>query len=134
MTALLLKVLDWLATAWTGLSRVRVRTHIASLLDDGEASVFINVTNRSSRRELEVTHVWLETTPNVDVVNAQRPLPKRLRPDESWETWIPLTTIPSAYLAEVLRLARVRFSSGRVVKGRPNRAVRPFGYIPGASN
>jgi hypothetical protein len=134
VTALLLKILDWLATAWSGLSRVRVRTHIASLLDDDQASVFINVTNHSSRRELEITHVWLETTPSVDVVNTQRPLPKRLQPDESWETWIPITAVPSSYLAEVLRLARVRFSSGRVVKARPNLAVRPIGYIPGASN
>ena len=55
---------------------------------------FIVVTNLSRQREVEVTHVWFETTPRLDVLNPDRPLPKRLKLDEQWATWIPVSQVP----------------------------------------
>jgi hypothetical protein len=80
--------------------RVRFSTHVAQWAEGG-LCYFLNVTNLSHSRDVEITHVFLALEPPVNVVNDRRPLPERLRPDESWETWIAVGVVPAAP-AEVL--------------------------------
>jgi hypothetical protein len=62
--------------------RVRVRVHRGFRTGSPAQHFFVTVTNRSKSREIEITHVWFETTPRADVLNPDQPLPARLRPDE----------------------------------------------------
>ncbi len=129
---LLYKALDWLLSVFGGLRRVRLLVHQATLLPTGEECFFLNITNLSGSRDIEVTHVWFDTMPQVHVLNPARPLPRRLRPDESWETWVPVGYLPTSDWNRIFKLGRARLSSGRVLKSRENRAVPPGGIIPGA--
>lgn len=98
--------------------------------------LMINVVNLGPR-PIFVTHVWLALAPDRHVGNRERPLPKMLNPDEPWETWVVLATLDSEVTirpAELLRSARVRLSTGRTVKARPNRNVPGFGAVPGGSS
>ena len=40
-----LKLVDWLATAFGGLRKVRARAHRGVMLTTGEPCIFVNVTN-----------------------------------------------------------------------------------------
>jgi hypothetical protein len=90
---------------------------------------FIKVTNLSAKREVEVTHVWVEGSPSVAVVLPQRPLPARLRLDEQWEGWVPVQAV--GHIPEPEWQVRVRLSNGHTVKSRPNRDVPPVGHVAG---
>jgi hypothetical protein len=57
-----------------------------------------------------------------------RTLPKRLEPDESWETWFPVPATEQ----EAYRLARIRLSSHKVVKSKQAENVPLYGAVPGA--
>jgi hypothetical protein len=46
---------------------------------------FVKVTNLSEARDIEITHVWVDGKPQVHLMNPARPLPARLRQDETWE-------------------------------------------------
>jgi hypothetical protein len=70
---------------------VRVTVHLAYFVRTGTYCCFINVTNICRDVDVELTHVWVETTPQVFARNPDRRLPKRLQPHESWETWIPVS-------------------------------------------
>ena len=61
----------------------------------GAACYFLNLTNRSSKRDLEVTHVWFALEPEIHAHPPDRLLPKRLKPDETWETWVEADRLPS---------------------------------------
>jgi hypothetical protein len=116
--------------------RVRVRVHRASFVQDGLGPVpqyyFVNVTNLSLNREVELTHVWFDFSEPVTVVRNERPLPKRLKPDETWETWIPVIALPHTLQEpEVYKRARVRLSTGRVFRSKQNKKVPGVGSIPG---
>jgi hypothetical protein len=89
----------------------------------------VKVTNLSPRREIEITHIWFDTNPRVDILNLVRPLPARLGLDETFETWVPVQAVPD--VAHVARLARVRLSTGKVVKSRLNKDVPPVGFVAG---
>jgi hypothetical protein len=93
--------------------------------------VFVKITNQS-RADVEVTHIWFATTPEIHVLSSRRPLPARLRPDETYETWTAVSELPQRDGIE--SLARVRLSSGRTVKSRPNKNVPPFGYVAGGGS
>jgi hypothetical protein len=125
--------LSWLAdkllSAWESRRHVRVLVHRAYLGGNPDPCWFVNVTNLSAKREVEVTNVWFEANPRVPVVRPERPTPKRLKPDETWETWIAATALDS--LPDVERSARVRLSTGKVVKSRANKNVGPAGYVAG---
>jgi hypothetical protein len=90
---------------------------------------FIKVTNLSSSREIEVTHIWFATEPRVDVLNQARRLPARLRLDETFETWIPVSAIPA--VRHVESKARVRLSTGKVIKSKLDKRIPPLGYVAG---
>jgi hypothetical protein len=68
----------------------------------------------------------------VHLLLKERPLPKRLRPDETWEAWIPAADL--AHAQDVERLGRVLMTAkrNRVVKSRPNTETPPAGFVPGA--
>ena len=114
--------------------RVRVRTHGAVFAGSHDPCMFVNVVN-VGQRPITVTHVWFATEPPVHVVNDERRLPKALGPDEPWETWVPLAAfgaqLERSSEERLLRSARVRLSTGRVLKATPNRDVPPVGAVPG---
>jgi len=81
------------------LRELRVLVHRARFMQPGggvdesqEEHFFIKMTNLSPSRPLEVTHIWFDTDPRVDLLD--RPLPKRLALDETFETWVPVRRIP----------------------------------------
>jgi hypothetical protein len=111
---------------------VRVTAHLAFFRKTGTLCCFINVTNLCHDTDVELTHVWVETTPQVFAHNRDRPLPKRLRPHESWETWVPVHRLnPGLTEAALYRAARVRVSTGEVIASVRNDTVPAEGSIPG---
>ena len=92
------------------------------------------MTNLSRDSDAEVTHIWIEAQPRIHVLNDRRPLPKRLKPQETWETWIELWDLPSELLNDrIYSLVRARLSTGMVVESKKNEDVPEQGYVPGQS-
>jgi len=60
-----------------------------------------------------------------------RPLPKRLKPDESWETWVDVARLPEHLHEAVYGLARARLSNGVTIKSKKNEEVPQEGNVPG---
>ena len=111
---------------------LRLTVHFAYFFGSETRCCFINATNLCQNVEIEVTHVWIASEPKVFALNADRPLPKRLKPYETWETWIPLYRIPSDYVEEKLyQLARARLSTGEVITSVKNESVPDMGSVPG---
>lgn len=124
-------ILEWLFKMIGLRQAVRVLCHRADLLPQGEDCYFINVTNLSLQRNAEVTHVWIQCEKDIPVLNAFRTLPRRLRPEESWETWIEANKLPPSIRDDAFKLARVRLSNGRIIKSTENTNVPIAGYVPG---
>lgn len=131
-------MLDWIATplAWArdaflGRRQVRLRVHRALMVATRRDCYFVNLTNLSRDRDVEVTHIWFECQPPVHVLQRDRPLPKRLRPDETWETWLEVSILPPAVRDDAFILARARLSTGKVLKSERNTVVPPVGVVPG---
>ena len=61
-----------------------------------------------------------------------RPLPKRLKPDETWESWLDVADVPKSCRDKAFTLARARLSNGSVVKSRRGDPP-PVGQVPGGS-
>jgi hypothetical protein len=131
MIELAYKLLDILLAAFGGLRRVRVLTHLGAHLSSGEIVYFVKIVNLSSARDVEVTHVWLEAEPDVPLVHDDRALPVRLQPDQTWETWLPITQMPLSVLPQAATRFRVQLSNGAVLKSKGNRKVPTVGYIAG---
>jgi hypothetical protein len=111
---------------------VRVLVHAAFFEHEAERpALFINVTNLFTEQDVEVTHVWIDTAPKTFVIPPQRPLPIRLRPQESWETWVYFDQLPPNETEGVHELARVRLSTGDVVGSACNASVPEVGFVPG---
>lgn len=126
-------ILNWIFNIVGLIQHVKVRVHKAYLRPNNVPCYFVNVTNMSLKRHAEVTHIWFECDGKVNVINPMRPLPKRLRPEESWETWIEVDKLPSSLGDTVYTLARVRLSNGSTLKSQLNKDVPSEGYIPGAT-
>lgn len=115
-------------------SALRLTIHVAQFRGSGTFCCFINATNLRQDTDVEVTHVWIESEPKAFALNADRPLPKRLRPHETWETWIPLYEIPTDYIGENLyNLGRARISTGEVISSVENESVPERGQVPGGA-
>jgi hypothetical protein len=73
-----------------------------------------------------LTPNWFDTKPqfHVDIGHY-----RRLRPDETYETWVPVADLPDE--PEVEWLGRVRLSSGKIVKSILHYDVPPFGLTAG---
>lgn len=124
-------ILGWIFKIAGVVQSVRVRCHVASFEGSSELYVFINVVNLSLSRDVEITHIWFECPDEISVLNSQRPLPKRLRPEESWETWIGLDSFEGKFSEYVFSLARVRVSNGKVYRSKRNTKVPKKGNVPG---
>lgn len=109
--------------------RVRLTIHLAAFSRTGIVCWFINATNLSDR-DVEITHVWLECDPKLYVMQPDRPLPKRLKPDETWETWIEASRLPGS-CSDPYSLARARLSTGLVIESIKAEGVPDMGYVPG---
>lgn len=127
----LIALLRWFADLAHGRRHVRVKVHRAFFQPEPPPPwyYFVKVVNRSLSREIEITHIWFDTNPQVDIINLDRPLPARLRPDQTFETWKLVSEVPD--VAHVERLVRVQLSSGKIVKSRLNKKVRPSGHVAG---
>ena len=110
--------------------RLRLTVHRAVFQHNNLLCYFINVTNLSER-ELEITHVWFDCKPQVHALQPDRPLPKRLKPDETWETWIEAHRLPAWVHKDPYHLTRARLSTGAVVESQKNESVPDQGYVPG---
>jgi hypothetical protein len=107
-----------------------VRVHRAYFLNKPEEHCyFVNVVNTSQTIDIEITHVWYEGSNRVDVLESRRPLPRRLRPKESWETWIRSADVPPD--PNSFRNFRVRTSTGKIFNSEQNRSMPPRGFVPG---
>lgn len=124
-------VLQWIFQIIGLTQRLRVLCHRAFLLPNGPECYFVNVTNVSLQRDVEITHVWMDCNDTVPVFNPLRPLPRRIKPDESWETWIEVNNLPQSVRDNAFNLARVRLSNGRTFKSKENKNVPSAGYVPG---
>ena len=113
--------------------RVRFTVHRAFFISSGIECFFLNVTNISPKKEIEITHVWFDNKPQIPVLNKDRPLPKRLKPDETWETWIKVAKIPEWILESPYDKARLRISTGRIIKSKKNKNVPETGSVPGGN-
>ncbi len=109
---------------------VLLLVHRAVFVSTGQECYFVNATNTTDR-EVELTHIWFATEPATHVVQPDRPLPKRLRPQESWETWISVHDLPVEKQDSVYLLGRVRLSTGAIAESRPNNTVPSAGFVPG---
>lgn len=120
-------------TWYSRLHRVRVLMHRAYFDGSTQAFIFVKVTNLSRDKDIEVTHVWLETSPKTHLMRRERPLPARLQPLQTWETWVEEMSIPTQYSKSPFTLGRVRLSGGETLKSRENVTVPERGYVPGQS-
>jgi hypothetical protein len=131
----LLAFLTWIPEriweAISGRRRVSVTAHEARFENADPACMFLTVTNCSRDREVEISHVWIAAHDYIPVRPADRPLPKPLRPDESWATWIRADALPAGLGDARFALGRVRLSSGRVVESRRATSMPPVGAVPG---
>jgi hypothetical protein len=111
---------------------LRLTIHIAQFSGSDTVCCFMNATNLRQDGDVEITHIWIESEPKTFALNRDRPLPKRLRPFETWETWIPLGRIPIDYVDENLyQLGRARISTGEVISSVKNESVPEKGQTPG---
>ena len=106
--------------------------HVACFDNDPDRpALFINVTNLSLEHDVEITHVWVESDPRNYALPQGRPLPTRLRPSESWETWVYLGELTMASAHDPYRMARIQLSTGEVLSSTENVDVPEVGYVPG---
>ena len=133
MIALVEKLLGWIWSGFSDRRRLRLTVHLACFQGSDLPYCFINATNLSRNRDVEITHVWIDCEPKIHVINPSRPLPKRLKPDETWATWIELSRIPTISQENPYTLARAKLSSGSVVKSTKNENVPEEGTVPGGT-
>lgn len=97
---------------------------------DAESHYFVKVTNLYPDRDIAITHVWFATEPRVDIVLSRRPLPTRIRPDETWEGW---ASVARFQTDDAESTARVRLADGKVLGSRLNPFVEPgeTGFVAG---
>jgi hypothetical protein len=112
--------------------KVRVTVHVAYFESrPHDPACFVNVTNLSEGRDIEITHVWFEQSPCGFVLPKDRPLPVRLKPDETWEAWLEVSRLPPSIRDNPFVMARVRLSTGQVIESVENVDVPERGYVPG---
>jgi len=80
---IVLEITDRLRAFQQARQRLRVLVHRGFLHGGPVPFYFVKVTNLSSARDVVITHVWFEAAPPVHLLLEERPLPKRLRPDET---------------------------------------------------
>jgi len=123
----------WLATraadAFKSRRRVRALVHRGVFQSGSADQLFMKVVNGPSV-DVEITHIWFATQPPVHLLNPHRPLPTRLRPSETFETWVALADVLNVEGVE--RLGRVLLSDGKMIYSRLNKTVPPVGFVAGS--
>ncbi len=108
--------------------KINVLMHKAYFKENTTPYYFIKVVNYTNE-DLEITHVWLKTTPEIHVLRSERPLPYRLKPKETWETWIEESAIPEQLQANPYNLACVKLSTGSAYSSRENKDIPNEGFV-----
>lgn len=111
--------------------RLRLLVHRGFFSDSYTEYYFIKVTNLSLNREIVITSVWVDCNPNFYVMDPDRPLPLRLKPDDIWETWVKVDSLPREVRENAFNLVRVKISTGKVFKSKQNKDVPEKGYVAG---
>jgi len=124
-------ILERVFGAFSDRRKVRFTVHRGFFISGGKECFFLNLSNLSRNREIEITHVYLECGEQIQALHRDRLLPKRLRPDESWETWVEVERVPSSLQGTAYTLGRARLSSGKILKSVENKNVPSAGTIPG---
>ena len=109
---------------------LKVLIHRAYFDDMNEPSIFLKIVNLS-KSDIEVTHVWLDTIPKIHFLNNKRPLPVRIQPNQTWETWINESVMKNYKINQIVKLGRVLDSSGNIFKSKENTTVPEEGYVAG---
>jgi hypothetical protein len=109
----------------------RALVHREIFLPQSPEYYFVKVVNLS-QSEIQITHLWFDTDPVMHILNDARPLPTRLHPSETFETWAPVAALPD--VPNIEQLGRVLLSSGQIIKSQPNVDVPPVGYVAGPAS
>lgn len=105
----------------------RLRAHVAVFQGSANPLYFLKIINDSLIQPIRIEEVWFDTNPLAPVDNPLRPVPTRLDPGETFETWKPVAEVPGT--ADVLWRARGRLSDGTVLRSAPNFEVAPTGLV-----
>ena len=125
------KILGFIMPTVLDRRRVRFTVHRAAFVGSAREAFFFNLTNLARNREIEITHVWVDSSPPVAALQDDRPLPKRLKPDETWATWVYVEQVPPGTRDNVIALSRARLSTGQVLRAKEDPQVPPVGPVPG---
>jgi hypothetical protein len=107
---------------------IRMLVHKAYFQNNPIQHFFIKIVNDTRDADVEVTHVWYENdTESVEILTA--PLPRRLKPFETYEIWVPVADISEH--DDIFQHFRVMVSTGEVFTSQQNVNVRPFGFVAG---
>lgn len=109
---------------------LRLRVHKAVFLHSFKECVFINAVNMRER-PVEITHIWFDCNPQIPVMNHDRPLPKRLEPEETWETWMEVQNLPEDLQKNPFNSVKARLSTGVIITSQKNEGVPDWGTVPG---
>ena len=127
---LLVLFLVWLVNQiWLKTQKPIVLVHEAFFSNTPKPYYFIKVQNHSQKYNFTITHVWIEDKEKVHIVNNNRPLPKKLKPTDEWETWIEKSKITDK--DNVYFNVRVKLSDNRILKSKLNKKVPSQGYVAG---
>jgi hypothetical protein len=111
---------------------LKLRVHRAQFVGSPKEYYFINATNISPNRALEITHIWHEAGKHhIPVNQPSRLLPVRLDIDQSWETFIDVSDLPEINSKNPYENFRARISTGEIFQSELNLSVPPYGSVPG---
>jgi len=88
--------------------KIRFTVHRGFFVVNGNECFFLNLANLSRNRDIEITHVYMDCGEQIHALHSDRLLPKRLRPDESWETWVEVQRVPTSLHDTAYTLGRAR--------------------------
>ena len=111
--------------------KIRFTIHRGFFIHSGKECFFLNVSNLSRNREIEITHLYLDCGEQIHALQPNRLLPRRLKPDESWETWVEVERVPGSLREIAYTLGRARLSSGKILKSVENKNVPSAGTVAG---
>ncbi len=110
--------------------RIRVLVHRANVEESQKEAFFITITNMTLDREIEITNVWFNSSPKIQVVHEDKKLPKVLKPNETWDTWMYVSKLASAYHRYAFTMVRVRLSNGSLAYSERNLNPVEKGAVP----
>lgn len=111
-------VLDYVRAEFERAGLIALTVHVAYPGLQPPSCYFVRVVNHSPSSSVELKDVWFESTPKTSVLNPERPMPSSLGPGAMWETWIPVSDVPTPDARAAFKQARVRLSTGQVIKSR----------------